>query len=67
MAQNLKSVVLKIKKITKSKSTIIFGGLKYNQNQIMYLHADIKKILQLGWKYKPNFGQEIRKTIKNIK
>ena len=63
ISQNLKTVVLKIKKITKSRSKIFFGALKYNQNQIMYLHADIKKIKKLGWKYKPNFNQEIKKTI----
>lgn len=67
VAQNLKSVVLKIKKLTKSGSKIDFGALKYSKNQIMYLHADINKIREINWKYKPHFDQGIRETIKYYK
>ena len=62
--QNLKSVVLKIKKITLSKSKVFFGALKYNKNQIMYLHADINKLKKLGWRNKSNFTNEIKELVK---
>tara|TARA_B100001175_G_scaffold316614_1_gene331011 strand:+ start:1253 stop:2152 length:900 start_codon:yes stop_codon:yes gene_type:complete len=65
--QNLKSIVLKIKKLTKSGSKIDFGALKYSKNQIMYLHADINKIREINWKYSPHFDQAIRETIKYYK
>ena len=67
LSLNLKEVVLKIKKLTKSSSIINFGGLNYNKNQTMYLLADISKILDLGWKYKPNFNRDIKRLIKYYK
>ena len=62
----LRDIVLMIKELTKSKSTLKFGAIALRRNKPMKLCADISKMNDLNWYPKVSIEEGIRKIIKKI-
>jgi len=65
-AVKVKDLVILIKKMTKSKTLLNFGSLKYRANEVIYSKADNSKLLKLGWEPKYNLKSGIAESIKNF-
>ena len=64
---NVKSVIEKIKKISKG-GTPLYGKIKFRKDEIKKLYPNIKKIKKyINWKPKISFIKGIRLTIKFYK
>lgn len=53
-------------KLTKSKSKLIFGGLQYQKNEIMFSKADNKILKDLKWKCRTSIEKGLNSLIKSI-
>ncbi len=62
-AHPLKEYILKIAELTNYKKEIGFGKRSYNEKQVMYLHADISALIELGFKPQVPFVEGIQRTI----
>lgn len=60
---SIKNLVTKIHKITKSKSKLKIGSLKYRPNEIWKMQADNKFIISKGWRSNVNFEDGLKRTI----
>ena len=58
---SIKALLLLIKKLTSSSSTINFGLIKYGEHEIMSSKAENENLIALGWK--PNY--DINKGLQN--
>jgi len=62
---SIKTLVESAKKITKSKSNLLFGKLKYRNGEIMDSISDNRKLIELGWKPLYRIENGLKKTIIN--
>lgn len=60
---SIKDLMLLLKKITGSTSTLNFGAVPYRENELMISETDIEPLRQLGWKPKHNIIEGLKKTI----
>ncbi len=60
---SIKNLVIKIHKLTGSKSKLKIGSLKYRPNEIWKMQANNKFIISKGWKPNINFNIGLQKTI----
>lgn len=67
-AMPLKNYIETIKNIINPKLEVGYGNIKYSQNQVMYLCADITKLTKdTGFEPKISFKEGIQKILNNIK
>ncbi|MDR0822463.1 MAG: NAD(P)-dependent oxidoreductase [Endomicrobium sp.] len=62
--QSLKAAVLKIKRITKTKTQFNFGAIAYRRAEPMETKTNPKSLSALGWKPKVSFEDGIKEIIK---
>lgn len=61
---SIQELVSLIKKIANNNTTSLnFGAIPYRENEIMESHANIKKLVDLGWKPKFTISEGLEKTI----
>ena len=64
----IKDLIIKIKKLINSKSIINFGAIKYRKDQVMYMNGNNKKLKnKLNWNPEISLESGLMQTIKNIR
>lgn len=63
-ATTLKQFVKTARQVTKSKSKLIFGTLKYREGEIMFSEADNSILTSLGWKPRYKLKKGLSESIK---
>ncbi len=64
-AITLKQFVETTAQVTKSKSKLLFGAIKYREGEIMLSEADNSKLLELAWEPKTNIIKGLKMIINN--
>lgn len=62
-APTVRSFVEQIHSLTGSRTELQFGAVPYRENETMLCLADIRRLVELGWKPAYSLDQGIRKTI----
>ena len=63
----VKTIIMKIKKLTKYKKKIEFGKKDLRKDQVMLLNGINKKLRQFNWKPKISLDQGLKLTISIFK
>ncbi len=63
---SIKEIVETIKKITKSKTKLLFGELPYRENEIFDSFADNTKLTSLGWRPQSTLIEGLTFTINSL-
>ncbi len=66
-AVSIKKAVTILKKITGSKSTLLWGNLPYRSHEIMHSSARIKNNTRIGWRAKTSLELGLQKTVVQAK
>ena len=63
-SEPVKNLILKLKELTKSNSTINFGAIEYRSDQVMLMQANIDKLTKtLNWIPDTNFDIGLKNTV----
>lgn len=59
----IKEIVTYLKEITGSKTDLVFGGLKYRENEIMDSRADLSNNKKIEWQPETSWQEGLKKTV----
>jgi nucleoside-diphosphate-sugar epimerase len=62
-AVSIRDFVETARKVIGSSSNLLFGAKEYREHEVMFSQADIKKMMELGWKPQVSLEQGILKTM----
>ena len=60
---SIKELLLKLKDLTQSSSSLNFGSVPYRENELMHSETDNTALLKLGWQPKFTLKEGLQKTI----
>ena len=64
-SSSIKDFVEMVRRLTNSNIELNFGALPYRKNEVMNSKADVKRLIDLGWKCKYNLEEGLKLTINN--
>lgn len=64
LSSSIREFTLKVKKISKSPTELLFGNIPYRNDEIMDSVADNLELQNLGWQFQYNLDDGIREIIK---
>jgi CDP-paratose synthetase len=64
-SSTIKEFVEMVRRLTNSNIELNFGALPYRKNEVMNSKADVKGLMDLGWKCKYNLEEGLKLTINN--
>jgi CDP-paratose synthetase len=60
---SIKDLLVTLKDLTNSKSTLNFGAVPYRENELMHSKSDNSALINLGWKPQYSIKEGLQKTI----